>query len=67
MTRKAERRARIMRWGAIVAAGGGAALVIGVLLPGTMGLIAAGMAMMIALGMGHRVMMAPPGVAMVMS
>ena len=63
MTRKAERRARIMRWGAIVAAGGGAALVIGVLLPGTMGLIAAGMAMMIALGMGHRVMMAPPGVA----
>jgi hypothetical protein len=52
-----------MRWGAIVASGGGAAVVIGVLMPGTMGLIAAGVAMLIALAAGNRLMIAPRGVA----
>ena len=63
MTRKAERRARVLRWGAILVTGVVAAGAILVLLPGMLGLIAAALAVLVALVAGHRVMIAPPGVA----
>ncbi len=63
MTRKAERQARVMRWAATVAAGLGAAVVIAVLLPGTLGLVAAALALLLAVVAGHGAMIAPPGVA----
>jgi peptidoglycan/xylan/chitin deacetylase (PgdA/CDA1 family) len=63
MTRKAERQARVLRWAAMVAAGLVAAVVIAVLLPGTLGLVAAALAILLAVVAGHGTMIAPPGVA----
>lgn len=63
MTRKAERRRRVLRWAASVAAGIGLAAVAVMLLPGIAGAIGAAVAVLIALAAGHRAMIAPPGVA----
>jgi peptidoglycan/xylan/chitin deacetylase (PgdA/CDA1 family) len=63
VTRKAERRARVMRWGAILGGGVAAAAVINGVIPGEIGIIAAVSAVLIAVSAGHRVMIAPPGVA----
>ncbi|WP_169542568.1 polysaccharide deacetylase family protein [Sphingomonas baiyangensis] len=61
MTRKAERRARLLRWASIVLAGTLAALVAGWLLAG--GWIVGLAIVAVALGIAHRAMIAPSGTA----
>ncbi|WBH17818.1 polysaccharide deacetylase family protein [Sphingomonas radiodurans] len=63
MTRKEERRRRVLRWSAMLGAGIVSAAAIVLLIPGALGLIAAALAVLLALVAGHRVMIAPPGVA----
>ena len=63
MTRKAERRARVLRWLATLAAGMVAAAAGLILLPGTGGTAFALVAVAGAAAIGHRWMIAPPGVA----
>lgn len=61
MTRKAERKRRVLGWAAIVAIGGGAALVAWRIVPD--GGASAIALFALALAIGHRRMIAPPGVA----
>lgn len=63
MTRKAERRARVLRWLATLAAGAVVAVLGLILLPGVAGLAVALVALGVAAAVGHRWMIAPPGVA----
>lgn len=63
MRRKAERRARVLRWLATLAAGGVVGLGGLMLLPGSVGTALAVGAVGVAAAIGHRWMIAPPGVA----
>jgi len=61
MTRKAERKRRVLGWAVIVAIGGGAALIAWRMVPD--GGASAIALFALALAIGHRRMIAPPGVA----
>lgn len=63
MTRKQERRARVLRWAAIVLAASAAAALVLVRPGGLAGAVLASAVMLVALAAGHREMIAPPGVA----